>query len=70
MTDAADMNDNERIASALHLISGDKQNLDKIVKTVDTFFDNIHLEMEDWKLTVEECNDGTRVFLRFQLLVK
>jgi hypothetical protein len=70
MTEAENMNDNERLASALHLISQDKENLEKITNTVDKFFDNIHLEMEDWKLTMEEFNDGTRIFLRFQFLVK
>ena len=64
------MNDNERIVTALRLISGDKENAEKLVETVDKFFDNIQLEMEDWKLTMEEYKDGTRIFLRFQFLVK
>jgi hypothetical protein len=27
-------------------------------------------ELEDWKVSMEEFQDGTRIFARFQVLVK
>ena len=64
------MSDKEKIISALQLISGKKENVEKIAESVDKFFENLRLEIEDWKFSMEEFSDGTRIFLRFQIVVK
>jgi hypothetical protein len=64
------MSDKERIVSALRLINGKKENVEKIAETVDKFFEDLHLEIEDWKFSMEEFSDGTRIFVRFQIVVK
>ncbi len=64
------MSDKEKIVSALHLINGKKENVEKIAESVDKFFENLHLEIEDWKFSMEEFSDGTRIFVRFQIIVK
>jgi hypothetical protein len=64
------MSDKEKIVSALRLINGKKENVEKIAETVDKFFENLHLEIEDWKFSMEEFSDGTRIFIRFQIVVK
>jgi len=64
------MSDKEKIVSALRLINGKKENVKKIAESVDEFFENLHLEIEDWKFSMEEFSDGTRIFIRFQIVVK
>ena len=64
------MSDKEKIVSALRLISGKKENVEKIAESVDKFFENLRLEIEDWKFSMEEFSDGTRIFIRFQIVVK
>jgi hypothetical protein len=64
------MSDKEKIVSALRLINGKKENVEKIAETVDKFFEDLHLEIEDWKFSMEEFSDGTRIFVRFQIVVK
>ena len=64
------MSDKEKIVSALRLINGKKENVEKIADTVDKFFEDLHLEIEDWKFSMEEFSDGTRIFVRFQIIVK
>jgi len=64
------MSDKEKIVSALRLINGKKENVEKIAESVDKFFENLHLEIEDWKFSMEEFSDGTRIFIRFQIIVK
>ena len=64
------MSDKEKIISALHLINGKKENVEKIAESVDKFFEDLHLEIEDWKFSMEEFSDGTRIFIRFQIVVK
>lgn len=64
------MSDKEKIISALQLINGKKENVEKIAESVDKFFENLHLEIEDWKFSMEEFSDGTRIFIRFQIVVK
>jgi hypothetical protein len=68
--DAFNMSDKEKIISALHLVSGKKENVEKIAESVDEFFKNLQLEIEDWKFSMEEFSDGTRIFVRFQIVVK
>ncbi len=64
------MKDKQKIISALQLINGKKENVEKIAESVDEFFENLHLEIEDWKFSMEEFSDGTRIFVRFQIIVK
>jgi hypothetical protein len=68
--EAINMSDKEKIISALHLINGKKENVEKIAESVDKFFENLHLEIEDWKFSMEEFSDGTRIFIRFQIIVR
>jgi len=44
--------------------------VEKLADTVDKFFENLQLEIEDWKFSMEEFSDGTRIFIRFQIHVK
>jgi hypothetical protein len=39
----------------------------KIVDEVDRFFKSVHADIEDWKFSMEDHGDGTRVFVRFQI---
>ena len=64
------MSDKEKIESMLHIVEGKKENVKTIMDTVEKFFENLHLEIEDWKISVEESSEGTRVFVRFQIIVK
>jgi hypothetical protein len=64
------MSDKEKIISALHLINGKKENVEKIAESIGKFFEGLHLEIEDWKFSMEEFNEGTRIFFRFQIIVK
>jgi len=64
------MSDKEKIESILHIVEGKKENVKTIMDTVEKFFENLHLEIEDWKISVEESREGTRVFVRFQIIVK
>jgi hypothetical protein len=68
--EVVNMSDKEKIISALHLINGKKENVEKIAESVDKFFENLHIEIEDWKFSMEEFSDGTRIFVRFQIIVK
>jgi hypothetical protein len=68
--ETVNMNNKKNIISALHLINGKKENVEKIAESVDKFFENLHLEIEDWKFSMEEFSDGTRIFVRFQIIVK
>ena len=64
------MSDKEKIESMLHIVEGKKENVKTIMDTVEKFLENLHLEIEDWKISVEESREGTRVFVRFQIIVK
>jgi hypothetical protein len=39
----------------------------KVVDEVDRFFQSVHLNIEDWKFSMEDGGDGTRIFVRFQI---
>jgi hypothetical protein len=60
----------EKIASVLKLLGGDPEHAEKIVDEVDRFLDGLNAEIEDWKVSMEEFSDGTRIFARFQVLIK
>jgi hypothetical protein len=64
------MDKKEKMASVLHLVGGKPENVEKIVDEIDEFMDTLNIELEDWKVSMEEFRDGTRIFARFQVLVK
>jgi hypothetical protein len=64
------MGKKEKIASILKLIGGNKKNVENIVREVDNFLESINAEIEDWKFSMAEYKDGTRIFVRFQVVVK
>ena len=64
------MSDKEKIVSMLNIVDGKKENIETIVETIEEFFENLHLEIEDWKISMEDSREGTRVFVRFQIIVK
>jgi len=58
------------MASVLNLVGGKPENVEKIVDEIDAFLDNLNAELEDWKVSMEEFPDGTRIYARLQVLVK
>ncbi len=64
------MGKKEQVASVLQLVGGSADQAEKIVDEVDKFFDNLNAEIEDWKISMEEFKDGTRVFARVQILIR
>ncbi len=58
------------MASVLRLVGGKPENVEKIVDELDKFLGNLNAELEDWKISMEEYGDGTRVFARFQILIR
>jgi hypothetical protein len=60
----------EKMASVLNLVGGKPENVEKIVDEIDAFLDNLNAELEDWKVSMEEFPDGTRIYARLQVLVK
>jgi hypothetical protein len=64
------MGKKESVASVLHMVGGNPDNVEKIVDEMDKFFDSMNAELEDWKVTMEEFTDGTRIFARLQILLK
>lgn len=68
--DAVNMDNTEKIASALALISKRTENSGSFTEAVGKLFENLNLGIEDWKISMEESRDGTRIFVRFQIHVK
>lgn len=64
------MGKKEKVASVLQLVGGQSENVEKIVDELDSFFESLNAEMEGWKISMEEYPDGTRIFARFQMLLK
>jgi len=64
------MGSKEKIISTLHTIEGKKENISMILDAIEQFFENLHVEVEDWKISTEEFHEGTRIFVRFQIIVK
>ncbi|QLH74536.1 MAG: hypothetical protein HPY73_03095 [Methanomassiliicoccales archaeon] len=64
------MGKKEKVSSVLNLVGGKPENVEKIVDEIDKFFETINAELEDWKISMEEYSDGTRIFARFQVLIK
>jgi hypothetical protein len=64
------MGKKENVSAVLNLVGGKPDNVEKIVDEIDRFLSTINAEMEDWKVSMEEYSDGTRIYARFQVLVK
>jgi hypothetical protein len=64
------MDNTEKIASALALIGKRKKNSGSLTEALQKLFENLNIGIEDWKLSMEESRDGTRIFVRFQIHVK
>jgi hypothetical protein len=64
------MGKKEKVGSVLNMVGGKPENVEKIVDEIDRFFNTINAELEDWKVSMEEYKDGTRIYARFQVLVK
>jgi hypothetical protein len=64
------MGKKDQVASVMQLVGGKPENIESIVEEIDNFLDNINAEIEDWKFSMEEHRDGTRIYARFQILIK
>ena len=64
------MEKKDKVASILQMVGGKADNVEKVVDEIDRFFDTINAELEDWKISMEEYRDGTRIYARFQVLLK
>jgi hypothetical protein len=64
------MGKKEKIASVLQLIGGDRKNVENIVTELDQFLESLNAQIEDWKFSMGEYKDGTRIFVRVQVLIK
>lgn len=64
------MGQKEKVASVLNMVGGKPENVEKIVDEIDRFFNTINADLEDWKVSMEEYKDGTRIYARFQILLK
>jgi hypothetical protein len=64
------MDKKDKVSSVLQMVGGKPENVEKIVDEVDRFLDNLNAELEDWKVSMEEFQDGTRIFARFQILLR
>ncbi len=64
------MSKKDKIVDALHLVEGRKENVGVVIDAIEKFFENLRVDIEDWKISLEEFEEGTRVFVRLQVLVK
>jgi hypothetical protein len=64
------MGKKERISSVLRLVGGSAEDVDRLVGELEGFLDKLNAEVEDWKFSTEEFRDGTRVYGRFQILIR
>jgi len=53
--------------SGLAELAGGDDKMGKIVDEMDRFFKSVHADIEDWKFSMEDYGDGTRIFVRFQI---
>jgi hypothetical protein len=63
------MDKKDKMAAVLQLVGGKPENVEKIVDEIDEFLNTLNAQLEDWKVSMEEFQDGTRIFARFQILV-
>jgi hypothetical protein len=54
-------------ATASEILGVRDEQMGKIVEEVDRFFRSVHANIEDWKFSMEDDADGTRIFVRFQI---
>jgi hypothetical protein len=54
-------------AAVLDFTGGSDEKVHKIVAEVDQFMKSVHADIEDWKFSMEDYGDGTRIFLRLQV---
>jgi hypothetical protein len=59
-----------KMSSVMNLVGGRPENVERIVDELDRFFNSINADIEDWKVSMEEFSDGTRIYARFQVLIK
>ncbi len=64
------MDTKDKILSVISSIEGNEKNIKTIVDAIEQFFSTLRVEIEDWKISMDESPDGLRVYVRFQLLVK
>jgi alpha-D-ribose 1-methylphosphonate 5-triphosphate synthase subunit PhnL len=62
--------DEETTPPVIEIVQSKKESATAIIGTIHQFFENLDLDIEDWKVSMEEFRDGTRLFVRFQVLVK
>jgi hypothetical protein len=56
-----------RAESAIKFSGREDEKMHNIVDEVDRFFQSVHADIEDWKFSMEDYGDGTRIFVRFQI---
>ncbi|MGD0249681.1 MAG: hypothetical protein ABSB97_02160 [Thermoplasmata archaeon] len=61
------MKSKKHASSVTDLASREDEKMHKIVDEVDRFFKSVHADIEDWKFSMEDYGDGTRIFVRFQI---
>ncbi|MEM0448509.1 MAG: hypothetical protein QW520_01635 [Methanomassiliicoccales archaeon] len=64
------MDQKMQASSIIKMIGGDGEQAEKIVEELDRFFERLNAEVEDWKISMEEFKDGTRIYARVQILIK
>ncbi len=48
-------------------VGGEGEKMQEVMNEVDRFFKSVHADIEDWKFSMEDYGDGTRIFVRFQV---
>ncbi|MGA8275064.1 MAG: hypothetical protein WB852_02045 [Thermoplasmata archaeon] len=61
------MKPKNQAGSRAELAVPEDDKMSKIVDEVDRFFKSVHADIEDWKFSMEDYGDGTRIFVRFQI---
>jgi hypothetical protein len=51
-------------------LSVPEKSVGTIVQEVDRFLRSVRANIEDWKFSMEDSGDGTRIFVRFQILIE
>jgi hypothetical protein len=61
------MKPKSRAPPTIEFSGGEDEKMRKIVDEMDRFFESVHADIEDWKFSMEDHGDGTRIFVRFQI---
>jgi len=51
------------------VLSVPEKSVGTIVQEVDRFLRSVRANIEDWKFSMEDAGDGTRIFVRFQIRI-